>query len=132
MASRPIVLGLARVFVLVLCHLPLLSAAPAFYAPSSPFLTISESPSKPVSDPGLWLYLGIAAALVLSGGAFAGLTIALMGQVRAPLLFTVGSPGTKLYTDVMAATYRMRSIYRLFRPPVKARKGKTPPAYSVF
>lgn len=132
MASRPIVLGLARVFVLALCHLPLLSAAPTFYGPSNPFLTISESPSKPASDPGLWLYLGIAAALVLSGGALAGLTIALMGQVRTLSLSTVGSPGTKLYTDAMAATHRMRSIYRLFRPPVKARKGKTPPAYSVF
>lgn len=29
----------------------------------------------------LWLYLSFAAALVLLGGAFAGLTIALMGQV---------------------------------------------------
>lgn len=35
------------------------------------------SPTKPT----LWIYLAIAIALVLLGGAFAGLTIALMGQV---------------------------------------------------
>ena len=31
--------------------------------------------------PTLWIYLAVAIALVLLGGAFAGLTIALMGQV---------------------------------------------------
>jgi len=81
MASRPIILGLARVFFLALCQLPLLSAAPTGHSPSRPFISISEEPSEPANDPSLWLYLGIAAALVLSGGAFAGLTIALMGQV---------------------------------------------------
>ena len=35
------------------------------------------SPDKPT----LWIYLAVAVALVLLGGAFAGLTIALMGQV---------------------------------------------------
>lgn len=80
MASRPIILGLARVFFLALCQLPLISAAPTSYSPSHPLISISEAPSKPANDPGLWLYLGVAAALVLSGGAFAGLTIALMGQ----------------------------------------------------
>ncbi|ORY10949.1 hypothetical protein BCR34DRAFT_484856 [Clohesyomyces aquaticus] len=35
---------------------------------------------KPADDPSLWVYLGTAVALVLLGGAFAGLTIALMGQ----------------------------------------------------
>ena len=29
----------------------------------------------------LWIYLSVAVGLVLLGGAFAGLTIALMGQV---------------------------------------------------
>lgn len=33
-----------------------------------------------MDDTGLWAYLGTAVALVLLGGAFAGLTIALMGQ----------------------------------------------------
>jgi len=80
-ASRPIILGLARVCFLALCQLPFLSAAPIGHSPSRQFISISEEPSKPANDPSLWLYLGIAAALVLSGGAFAGLTIALMGQV---------------------------------------------------
>lgn len=31
--------------------------------------------------PTLWIYLAVAIGLVLLGGAFAGLTIALMGQV---------------------------------------------------
>ncbi|KAJ5225708.1 hypothetical protein N7468_006933 [Penicillium chermesinum] len=46
------------------------------------------------SDPSLWLYLGISAALVLSGGAFAGLTIALMGQdeVYLQVIQTSGEP----------------------------------------
>ena len=33
-----------------------------------------------MADPSLWAYFGIAVALVLLGGVFAGLTIALMGQ----------------------------------------------------
>ncbi|KAK4989719.1 cell agglutination protein Mam3 [Elasticomyces elasticus] len=39
-----------------------------------------EVDPKPVDDPNLWLYLGVAVFLVLLGGVFAGLTIALMGQ----------------------------------------------------
>ncbi|KAI8931662.1 hypothetical protein NX059_011309 [Plenodomus lindquistii] len=35
---------------------------------------------KSADDASLWLYLGIAILLVLGGGVFAGLTIALMGQ----------------------------------------------------
>jgi len=39
-----------------------------------------EDLPKSSDDPDLWVYLGTAIALVLLGGAFAGLTIALMGQ----------------------------------------------------
>lgn len=39
-----------------------------------------DGTAKPPDDPEFWLYIGIAIALVLGGGAFAGLTIALMGQ----------------------------------------------------
>ena len=81
MASRPAVLGVARLFVLALCHLPMLSAAPTYVSPSRPFFALSEGEGKDAADPELWLNLGISAALVLMGGAFAGLTIALMGQV---------------------------------------------------
>lgn len=44
------------------------------------FDILKEDEGKPAEDPSLWAYLGTAVALVLLGGAFAGLTIALMGQ----------------------------------------------------
>ncbi|KAJ5460864.1 Protein MAM3 [Penicillium daleae] len=79
LAARPIVLSLAKVIFFAFSHLPLAAAAPML----SPYLISSHreaEPSTEPDDPSLWLYLGISAALVLSGGAFAGLTIALMGQ----------------------------------------------------
>ncbi|KAI9683200.1 MAG: hypothetical protein M1829_005991 [Trizodia sp. TS-e1964] len=48
-------------------------------APTSFFYILAPLSDQPAS-PSLWLYLGTAVALVLLGGAFAGLTIALMGQ----------------------------------------------------
>lgn len=80
LATRPIVFGFVKLLLLAFSHLPAVSAVPARYT------TRSELDPKPPSDPSLWLYLGVAAALVLSGGAFAGLTIALMGQVSLVLL----------------------------------------------
>ncbi|KAJ5522805.1 hypothetical protein N7513_013378 [Penicillium frequentans] len=74
-AARSLVLGLAKCLFLTFFHLPLTTAAPVF----STSLSHDEPPKEP-NDPSLWLYLGFSAALVLSGGAFAGLTIALMGQ----------------------------------------------------
>lgn len=79
-ATRPVVLGLAKVFFLAVAQIPLVRAAP-FHASSTLFATAKDEP-KTADDPNLWLYLGVAAILVLLGGAFAGLTIALMGQVR--------------------------------------------------
>lgn len=35
----------------------------------------------PAHSPTLWIYMAVAVGLVLLGGVFAGLTIALMGQV---------------------------------------------------
>ncbi|KAL1998765.1 hypothetical protein VTN02DRAFT_5604 [Thermoascus thermophilus] len=80
-AGRPIVLGLARVLVLLLSRLPLIAAVPTSFASHDLLRTTEkvEEP-RPVTDPGFWLNIGIATALVLTGGAFAGLTIALMGQ----------------------------------------------------
>lgn len=77
-AARPLMLGLVRLIVLTISQLPVSAGAPAFSTyihPSSD----ADTPTEP-NDPSIWLYLGISAALVLSGGAFAGLTIALMGQ----------------------------------------------------
>ncbi|KAB8235157.1 putative DUF21 and CBS domain protein (Mam3) [Aspergillus alliaceus] len=74
LAIRPVIFGFTKLFMLALGELPLVAAAPATY------IAYSEETPKSSSDPNLWLYLGVAAFLVLSGGAFAGLTIALMGQ----------------------------------------------------
>lgn len=68
---RPTVLLLARL-------LPLASAAPLSLL-SHTLEDDVDAPKDP-SDPNLYLYLGVAVALVLLGGVFAGLTIALMGQ----------------------------------------------------
>ena len=78
-AGRPVVLAIAKLLFFVLYQIPVLSASPV-----SGF-DKSEEDGKPPGGPSLWLYLGVAAALVISGGAFAGLTIALMGQVRNPV-----------------------------------------------
>lgn len=84
LAIRPIALGLGKLFMLCFSQLSLVSAAPTSHS----FAPRGHSEVKPLSteDASLWLYLGVAAALVLTGGAFAGLTIALMGQVRSILL----------------------------------------------
>ncbi|PVI05567.1 DUF21-domain-containing protein [Periconia macrospinosa] len=41
---------------------------------------LEEEPPNPSEDATVWVYLGVALFLVLAGGVFAGLTIALMGQ----------------------------------------------------
>ncbi|KZF21153.1 DUF21-domain-containing protein [Xylona heveae TC161] len=68
---------LKMLFMTLLANLPMLRAAPLL----SSFPVILDAPEgKPPTDPRLWVYLGVAVVLVLLGGAFAGLTIALMGQ----------------------------------------------------
>ncbi|KAG9787997.1 Protein MAM3 [Exophiala dermatitidis] len=78
LASRPMVMGLAKVLVVAFSQIPFVRAAPLHP------LYLLAVPDKPEvhdpSNPSLWIYLTVAAALVLLGGAFAGLTIALMGQ----------------------------------------------------
>lgn len=71
-------LGLAKLLFIAIAQIPFTAAAPVL---SPLFSSADAEPPKEPTDPSLWLYLGISAALVLSGGAFAGLTIALMGQV---------------------------------------------------
>ena len=60
--------------------LPVIRAMPMSL---NPFHVLAEDDEPPMSPrkPTLWIYLAVAIALVLLGGAFAGLTIALMGQV---------------------------------------------------
>ncbi|PGH19265.1 hypothetical protein AJ80_04131 [Polytolypa hystricis UAMH7299] len=76
-AGRSVVLAAVKLLFLALTQLPLISAAP--FAATGHGIR-EEDDGKPADDPSLWLYLGIAFALVVSGGIFAGLTIALMGQ----------------------------------------------------
>ncbi|KAF2136409.1 uncharacterized protein K452DRAFT_329726 [Aplosporella prunicola CBS 121167] len=71
--------GLASARPLVLVVASLLFSAVASAAPLPLHSLEEELPKKP-KDPQLWAYLGTAIALVLLGGVFAGLTIALMGQ----------------------------------------------------
>ena len=78
--NRPVLLGVAKLLVLSIGQLPFAQAAPLGL---SSLISTYEEDGKPPTDPSLWLYLGVAAALVILGGAFAGLTIALMGQVRS-------------------------------------------------
>lgn len=71
--ARPAILGLAKVAFLGLCQLSSVSAVPM-----KAFLEFSKNEDEPADtdDPSLWFNLGLAAVLVLLGGAFAGLTIA--------------------------------------------------------
>jgi metal transporter CNNM len=77
-AGRSVVLAIAKLLLLVFAQIPYTTAFPF---PAATLLKTREENGQDPSDPSLWLYLGVAAALVISGGAFAGLTIALMGQV---------------------------------------------------
>lgn len=79
LATRPLVLGLSKILFLSLTQIPFVRAAPLHAA--TLFSALKEEGGKDGDDPELWLYLTVAAVLVLAGGAFAGLTIALMGQV---------------------------------------------------
>ncbi|KAB8294076.1 hypothetical protein EYC80_009531 [Monilinia laxa] len=76
-STRPAILGFAKILFLSICQITSVSAAPI-----TTFLGIAseEDAPKDADDASLWLYLSVAAVLVLLGGAFAGLTIALMGQ----------------------------------------------------
>lgn len=78
LARRPFILGLSKVLFLALAQVPLVRAVPMHV--SHYIHGLEHVDPKPADDPSLWIYLSFAAALVLLGGAFAGLTIALMGQ----------------------------------------------------
>jgi metal transporter CNNM len=75
--SRPAVLGLAKVVVAGLCHIPAVAARPLWNLVGLEHGLEHHHDDEPhPEDASLWLYLSIAAILVLLGGAFAGLTIA--------------------------------------------------------
>ena len=83
--------------------LPVIRAIPMSLNPFH-VLAEDEPPMSP-QKPTLWIYLAVAIALVLLGGAFAGLTIALMGQVRPHKYCKLGAGNT-------LTSSRTRSIYR--------------------
>lgn len=78
--ARPGLISVVKLFVLALWNLPLLLAAPATV---TPFNEVKRKTVSSAQGTTLWINLAVAVGLVLLGGAFAGLTIALMGQVRA-------------------------------------------------
>ncbi|KAL8805435.1 MAG: hypothetical protein Q9182_002001 [Xanthomendoza sp. 2 TL-2023] len=88
--TRPAYFSLAKLLVYTFVSLPLLRAAPLRHGPISAF---EEAPMSPTA-PALWIYLTVSIGLVLLGGAFAGLTIALMGQV----ISTSGEPAEKKHS----------------------------------
>ena len=81
-AARPYIFSMAKLLIWSIGQLPITRAAPFNHRmPFSIFAEEEEEPPMSADKPTLWIYLAVAIALVLLGGAFAGLTIALMGQV---------------------------------------------------
>lgn len=73
----PTLISSLKLLFLLITQLPLVRSLPFL---TRSIATLGEKGALPAHDPQLWIYMGIAGALVLGGGAFAGLTIALMGQ----------------------------------------------------
>jgi metal transporter CNNM len=74
-ARRPAVQGISKLLFLALAQITHVAAAPLKdYIGHSRKAHIKAHAEE--EDPSLWLYLAVAAVLVLLGGAFAGLTIA--------------------------------------------------------
>lgn len=84
-AARPYIFSMAKLLVLGLGQISGTYAAPLLSLLPFKILAEEEGEEPPMSPdkPTLWIYLAVAVALVLLGGAFAGLTIALMGQVSS-------------------------------------------------
>ncbi|PGH01681.1 hypothetical protein GX51_05127 [Blastomyces parvus] len=95
-AGRSVVLAVVKLLFLAVAQLPTISAFPIL---SSQLHSLEDG--KAPDDPSLWLYLSVAAALVISGGAFAGLTIALMGQdeVYLQVIKTSGEGAEKKHAE---------------------------------
>ena len=78
--KMPLLMSITKLLSLVFTSLPFSHAAPTRLEASAIWAVEDENVAQP-DNPSLWIYLAVAVALVLLGGAFAGLTIALMGQV---------------------------------------------------
>ena len=69
-----------------LSNLPSVAGVPLRIIPAT---LVEAEGGMPPDKPTFWIYLAVAVALVLLGGVFAGLTIALMGQVCSSLPYLV-------------------------------------------
>ncbi|QDS72126.1 hypothetical protein FKW77_003872 [Venturia effusa] len=69
----------SSLLIVAIASLPGATAVPISEAAGDVYPYAGAEP-KPAEDASLWLYLTTAALLVILGGVFAGLTIALMGQ----------------------------------------------------
>ncbi|KAE8555990.1 hypothetical protein EYB25_000689 [Talaromyces marneffei] len=101
LASRPATLALGKLLFLLLAQIPALTAAAPTTLHGVWAKHIGEG--KDSEDPELWLYLTISVVLVLSGGAFAGLTIALMGQdeIYLQVIASSGEESEKEYATAV-------------------------------
>jgi len=81
-ASHPAAVSVAKLMIVGLMNLPMLRALALPLGLSSRVVILEEGTSP--DDPSLWIYLGVAVALVLLGGIFAGLTIAYATLVIPP------------------------------------------------
>ena len=73
LVCRPAVYSSAKLLYLLLADLPKIYGAPFKYFEYSSLVKTNVEDPK---DGEFWIYIGVALALVLLGGAFAGLTIA--------------------------------------------------------
>lgn len=115
---------MAKLLVLGLGQISGTYAAPLLSLLPFKILAEEEGEEPPMSPdkPTLWIYLAVAVALVLLGGAFAGLTIALMGQVSScSVLFFREELGAEMgdvcWLMCCVGEFRMRFICRSLRSP---------------
>ena len=106
-ARQSTTLAISKILLVAITQLPITRALPMHLS-----TYIVEEGAKSTEDPSLWIYLGVAAALVLLGGAFAGLTIALMGQVET---FKYSDPCNSSADNLC----RMKSTFKSFKPRAK-------------
>ncbi len=75
--TRPAAVGLAKILFVAASQISLVAGAPIKeYFGIAGHGGGGDDLPKSEDDPQLWMYLAVAMVLVLSGGAFAGLTIA--------------------------------------------------------
>ena len=118
-ARTTISTAVVKLLLAFIAQIPLLHASPLHFS-----LLSSESKDEkpPAKGPTQVIYLIVALALVLLGGVFAGLTIALMGQVRS-------SQHGKQQT---LTSVRTKYIFKSYKLLERARRGSTQQEFFVY